>query len=123
MDNYEVFKALDNVKKGKIGEKIAQKYLVSKGMNIICNNYRSKFGEIDIIARFENKIVFVEVKSRTSKNYGLACEAVDLKKIKKITAVAKYYMLENNLKNCEIRFDVVEVYFDEERINHIENAF
>ncbi|MGM9531840.1 YraN family protein [Intestinibacter sp.] len=116
-------KSLDNVKKGKIGEKIARKYLVSIGMNIICTNYRTKFGEVDIIARFENKIVFVEVKSRTSKNYGLACEAVNLKKIKKITAVAKYYILENNLRNCEMRFDVVEVYFDEERINHIENAF
>ncbi|MGM9535727.1 MAG: YraN family protein [Intestinibacter sp.] len=123
MNNYEVFKSLDNVKKGKIGEKIARKYLVSIGMNIICTNYRTKFGEVDIIARFENKIIFVEVKSRTSKNYGLACEAVDLKKIKKITAVAKYYILENNLRNCEMRFDVVEIYFDEERINHIENAF
>lgn len=123
MDNYEIFKSLDNVKKGKIGEKIAQKYLISVGMNIICTNYRTKFGEVDIIARFKNKLVFVEVKSRTSKNYGLACEAVDLKKVKKITSVAKYYILENNLKNCEIRFDVVEVYFDEERINHIENAF
>lgn len=123
MNNYEVFKSLDNVKKGKIGEKIARKYLVSIGMNIICTNYRTKFGEVDIIARFENKIVFVEVKSRTSKSYGLACEAVDLKKIKKITAVANYYILENNLRNCQMRFDVVEVYFDEERINHIENAF
>ena len=123
MNNYEIFKGLDNVKKGKVGEKIAQKYLVSKEMNIICNNYRTKFGEIDIIARFENKIIFVEVKSRTSKNYGLACEAVDLKKIKKIISVANYYILVNNLKNCEMRFDVVEVYFDEERINHIENAF
>ena len=123
MNNYEVFKSLDNVKKGKIGEKVARKYLVSIGMNIICTNYRTKFGEVDIIARFENKIIFIEVKSRTSKNYGLACEAVDLKKIKKITAVAKYYILENNLRNCEMRFDVVEVYFDEERINHIENAF
>ena len=123
MNNYEVFKNLNNVEKGKLGEKIAAKYLISKGMKIICTNCRVKFGEIDIIAKLKNKIVFVEVKSRTSKDYGLACEAVDLKKIKKITAVAKYYILVNNLKNYEMRFDVVEVYFDEEKINHIENAF
>ena len=93
------------------------------GMKIICSNYKTKFGEIDIIAKLENKIVFIEVKSRTSKDYGLACEAVDYKKIGKITSVAKHYLLTNNIKNCEIRFDVIEVYFNEEKINHIENAF
>ncbi|WP_455542833.1 YraN family protein [Intestinibacter sp.] len=123
MKNYKIIKNLDNVKKGKIGEEIARRYLVSIGMTILCSNYRTKFGEIDIIAKLDNKIVFVEVKSRISKDYGLACEAVDNKKISKITSVAKYYLLVNNLKNYEIRFDVVEVYFYEEKINHIQNAF
>ena len=123
MNSYKLIKDLDNVKKGKIGEKIARKYLTSIGMTIICSNYKTKFGEIDIIAKLENQIIFVEVKSRMSKNYGLACEAVDYKKISKITSVAKYYLLTNNLKNCEIRFDVLEIYFCEQKINHIENAF
>lgn len=123
MDKYDIFKNLDNVKKGKIGEEIARRYLISIGMNIICSNYRTRFGEIDIIAKLENKIIFIEVKSRNSRNYGLACEAVNCKKIGKITSVARYYILTNNLKNYEIRFDVVEVYFKEEKINHIENAF
>ena len=123
MNNYKILKNLDNVKKGKIGEEIARRYLVLMGMKIICSNYKTKFGEIDIIAKVENKIVFIEVKSRTSKDYGLACEAVDYKKIGKITSVAKHYLLTNNIKNCEIRFDVIEVYFNEEKINHIENAF
>ena len=65
----------------------------------------------------------MEVKSRMSKDYGLACEAVDYKKASKITSVAKYYISTNNLKNYEIRFDVIEIYFIEEKINHIENAF
>ena len=77
MEIYKMIKNLDNVKKGKIGENIAKKYLISLGMTIICSNYRTKFGEIDIIAKLENKIIFVEVKSRMSKDYGLACEAVD----------------------------------------------
>ena len=115
MEIYKMIKNLDNVKKGKIGENIAKKYLISLGMTIICSNYRTKFGEIDIIAKLENKIIFVEVKS--------ACEAVDYKKASKITSVAKYYISTNNLKNYEIRFDVIEIYFIEEKINHIENAF
>lgn len=123
MNNQDAIKSLDNVKKGKIGEEIAKRYLKSLGMDIICSNYRTKFGEIDIIAKFKNEIIFVEVKSRFSKDYGLACEAVDYKKILKITSVAKYYILVNNIKNFEIRFDVVEVYFDEKKINHIKNAF
>ena len=123
MEIYKMIKNLDNVKKGKIGENIANKYLISLGMTIICSNYRTKFGEIDIIAKLENKIIFVEVKSRMSKDYGLACEAVDYKKASKITSVAKYYISTNNLKNYEIRFDVIEIYFIEEKINHIENAF
>ena len=123
MNNYEEFKSLDNVKKVRIGEVVARRYLVSIGMEIICTNYRTRFGEVDIIAKFENKIIFAEVKSRISRDYGCACEAIDFKKIKKITSVAKYYILVNNLKNYEIRFDVVEVYFDNQTINHIENAF
>ena len=66
MNNYKILKNLDNVKKGKIGEEIARRYLVLIGMKIICSNYKTKFGEIDIIAKVENKIVFIEVKSRTS---------------------------------------------------------
>ena len=60
MNNYKILKNLDNVKKGKIGEEIARRYLVLIGMKIICSNYKTKFGEIDIIAKLENKIVFIE---------------------------------------------------------------
>ena len=59
MNNYKILKNLDNVKKGKIGEEIARRYLVLMGMKIICSNYKTKFGEIDIIAKVENKIVFI----------------------------------------------------------------
>lgn len=121
--NFKSINNFNNVDKGKIGESIAVKYLTLKGIKIIERNYRTKFGEVDIIGKLKNKILFVEVKSRTSKNYGLACEAVDLNKIKKITSVAKYYLMINNLKDCQVRFDVIEIYFDKEIINHIEDAF
>ena len=108
---------------GNTGENLATEYLEKQGYTILERNFYCKQGEIDIIAKDKNEIVFIEVKSRTSKDYGLACEAVDYKKIGKITSVANHYLLTNNIKNCEIRFDVIEVYFNEEKINHIENAF
>ena len=86
MNNYKILKNLDNVKKGKIGEEIARRYLVLIGMKIICSNYKTKFGEIDIIAKLENKIVFIEVKSRTSKDYGLAAPRVSARRAAMRTA-------------------------------------
>ena len=83
-------------------ETLACEYLTRHGYQILCRNFRCRQGEIDIIAKLENKIIFVEVKSRMSKDYGLACEAVDYKKASKITSVAKYYISTNNLKNYEM---------------------
>lgn len=114
---------MNNKEKGEIGEKIASKYLLSKGAEILENNYRIKSGEVDIIAKLDNELIFVEVKSRSSIRYGYPSESVNYNKIKKITNTAKYYILKNNLYNVPIRFDVVEIYLSEHRINHIVNAF
>lgn len=114
---------MNNKEKGDIGENIALKYLLSKGASIIEHNYRTKIGEIDIIANMNNELVFIEVKSRSNVRFGYPAEAVNYKKIQKIVKVAKYYILKNNLYNLSIRFDVVEVYFNENRVNHIVNAF
>ncbi|MEF9991858.1 MAG: YraN family protein [Romboutsia sp.] len=114
---------MNNKEKGNFGESIASKYLISKGAQVLERNYRIKSGEIDIIAKLDNEIVFIEVKSRTNTNYGTPCEAVNYKKIKKITDTAKYYMLINHLYDSSIRFDVVEIYLKEKKLNHIVNAF
>lgn len=114
---------MNNIEKGKLGENIALKYIVSKGGKIIEQNYRTKIGEIDLIVKLNGELVFVEVKSRSNINYGYPAEAVDYKKRRKITNVAKYYILNNSLENLSIRFDVIEVYFKEKKINHIVNAF
>ena len=88
------------------------------------------FGYFKMFNRSENIVESNKTSEVTkvtdNKTYSaslLACEAIDYKKIGKITSVAKHYLLTNNIKNCEIRFDVIEVYFNEEKINHIENAF
>jgi putative endonuclease len=114
---------MNNKEKGDLGELIASKYLLNKGAQILESNYRIKTGEIDIITKLENELVFVEVKARSNIKYGYPCEAVNYRKMKKITDTAKYYILKNNLNNVPIRFDVIEVYLNENKVNHIVNAF
>ena len=114
---------MNNKEKGDLGELIALRYLIKKGAKILEKNYRIKTGEIDIIAKIENELVFIEVKSRSSTRYGYPAEAVNYKKIRKISNVARYFMLINNINDVPIRFDVIEIYFNENKINHIINAF
>lgn len=114
---------MNNKDKGKIGEEIALKYLQGKGIKIIKTNYRIKSGEIDIIAKTKTEIIFVEVKARTNLSFGYPRDSINKTKIGKIINTAKHYLYVNNIYNSKIRFDVVEVYFNDKKINHIENAF
>lgn len=106
---------------GKNGEDIATEYLIQKGYKIIERNFYCKIGEIDIIALKDEYIVFVEVKTRSSKQYGTPSEAVTKEKLKHLYRTAKYYVYTRNLQDEYIRFDVVEVYFQnsEYKVNHI----
>ena len=114
---------MNNIEKGRLGEEIALKYIISKGGTIVEKNYRTTMGEIDLIARMNGELVFVEVISRSNINYGYPCEAVNYKKKRKITNVAKYYILDNSLEDISVRFDVIEIYLTDKKINHIVNAF
>lgn len=78
---------------GYLGEKIASDYLEKKGFRLLEKNFRSKFGEIDIIAIDQNTLVFVEVKARWSSEFGLPEEAITSWKIRKIIKTADYYQL------------------------------
>lgn len=102
------------------GEKLALKYLKKIGYRIINTNYTTKLGEIDIIAKDKDCIVFVEVKRRSDISFGVPSQNVDYNKRKKIVGVAMNYIQSNNI-NEMVRFDVVEV-IDKE-INHIIGAF
>ncbi len=114
---------MNNKDKGRLGEEIAQNYLKEKKMKILETNYKIKSGEIDIIGEDKSFIVFVEVKARTSLKYGYPSEAINSSKIKKIHHVAKYYLLKNKFMDKAVRFDVIEVYLNENKINHIIGAF
>lgn len=103
------------------GEISVENFLRKKGYKILKTNFRTKMGEIDIIAKDGDVIVFVEVKRRLTLAYGRPAEAVDARKQAKIRRVAEFYLLSIKNPYAKCRFDVVEV-LDEE-ISHIENAF
>ena len=106
---------------GRAGEKRAVDFLRKKGFKILNTNYRAPVGEIDIIAEDGDVIVFVEVKTRTSDNYGNPCEAVDKKKQEKYYKIATFYLQREGKMDSACRFDVVEI--ENGQINHIFNAF
>ena len=115
---------MNNIEKGKLGEDIAVRYLVSKGYRILARNYRNKIGEIDIIGEKDNTIIFLEVKSRTNTNYGYGYEAVNRKKQEKIINSSHIYCKQNGFYNRQLRYDIIEVYLTKDtKINHIDNAF
>lgn len=109
---------------GKAGEKVAQEYLVANGYSILELNYRFGRDEIDIIARNNEYIVFIEVKTRRTSFFEAPEQAVDLRKQTRIIRVAHHYLIENDLDN-EARFDIfgVTINHNGQSINHIESAF
>ena len=109
---------------GKIGEDIATRYLEQIGYEIIQRNFECKQGEIDIVAKDKDEIVFVEVKTRASVLYGQPKDAVDRTKKKHIYRSAEFYIYIRHLENCPVRIDVIEVYKKQGKfkVNHIKNA-
>lgn len=109
---------------GTIGEKIAQKYLEKKEYKIICTNYYTISGEIDIIAIKDNNLVFIEVKTRTNVKYGNPSEAVNNTKKQHIKRSAAIFLTHNNYSTYKIRFDVIEILLIKGKcnINHIKQV-
>lgn len=112
---------------GKYGESIANSYLRDLGFSILEENFRNRFGEIDIIANKNNLLIFVEVKTRFSKSYGTPSESVTKSKQQNIIKLSKYFLLKKRTLNYYIRYDVIEILLNSKdenyKITHIENAF
>ena len=112
---------------GRIGEQLVADYLKSKGFLILKQNYRSGFGEIDIIAETPDEIIFVEVKTRKEDFLASPADAVDYNKQRKIIKTA-YEFLKRIHVRCNIRFDIAEVTYtagEKKRfsLNYVKNAF
>ena len=110
---------------GKQVEELAARHLKRRGYKIIARNYRTKAGEIDIIAREGRTLVFIEVKGRQSARYGSAKAAVTPRKQHQVSKVALWYLKENDQMDAKARFDVVAVTRQdgEDRIEIVRNAF
>lgn len=116
-------KKRDNKIKGNAGENIACAYLKKKGYEIFHKNFATEIGELDIVAADDEALVFIEVKTRTDDEFGTPSEAVDYRKQRKISEVASQYIKKFRYFDVPVRFDVIEVYLADNRVNHIVNAF
>lgn len=112
---------------GDAGEQLASEYLTRLGFKIVARQQSSRIGEIDLIARDGDTIVFVEVKTRKSMSAGHPAEAVTAQKQRQITRAALAYLKGHGLLECRVRFDVVAIVLPSgdgtPQISHYRDAF
>ena len=124
-------KDMRRIKTGKQGETLAAAYLEKAGYQIIERNYRCLFGEMelvgemDLVARDGQTVVFVEVKSRKSDRFGVPQLSVGLQKQKKLSQIALHYLEQKRFYPCDARFDVIAIRMRPEghQVELIRNAF
>lgn len=116
-----------NQKVGQFGEGLARDYLVRHGYKIIGENIKVSYKEIDIIAKKQNLIVFIEVKTRTSDKFGFADEAISSKKIKHLKRAIGAYLKSHNSGFQDIRLDLIAIDIDKDKkiakIKHYKDIF
>lgn len=118
--------SLERKNLGQLGEKLACEFLREKGYKIIDQNFRTRGGEIDIVAEKEEMLVFVEVKTRTNRMFGLPEEAIDARKQHKLAMTAECYLAAHHLYDKDYRIDSVAVEINETdappKIRHAEDV-
>lgn len=102
----------DFLKLGSRGEALAWNFLKKQGYSILEKNYRTRFGEMDVIARKEKVLVFIEIKTRRDNRFGTPEEAVDWRKRQKLVRVAQAFLQTQGLENHASRFDVLSINWD-----------
>ncbi|MGH3106620.1 MAG: YraN family protein [Rubrobacteraceae bacterium] len=110
---------------GTWGEELALRYLTQKGYELVERNYRTRFGEIDLILRYGNTIVFTEVKLRRGTGFGSPLDAVTARKQAAIRSLAERYLAQKEPDFDTVRFDVVGILVREgtPRLIHVPDAF
>ena len=110
---------------GKLGEELAFKKIKRIGYKCLARNYRCPLGEVDLIAKDGDTLVFIEIKTRKGKSIGYAKEAVDGRKRRQLSKVALTYIKANDCWHMRSRFDVVAINFNNNKreIEIIKNAF
>jgi putative endonuclease len=111
---------------GDVGERIACWHLQAQGYEIIKRNYRCRGGEVDVVARKDERTVFVEVKERRDTTRGRALDALTMEKRRRVIRAARVFAAAYGLSNSALRFDVIAVEWERARVprvRHEENAF
>lgn len=116
-------KRISQTNRGEIGERLACKFLKKQGYRIEGKNFRCKYGEIDIIARERNTLCFIEVKARSTVSHGFPEEFVDSRKRKKLFRAVMIYIDKHEIKETDMRFDIVAVDLKEKKCRLLKNAF
>jgi putative endonuclease len=111
-----------NQRVGKWGEQAAANYLRGRGYEIVAGNVRTPYGEIDLIAKKDGFVIFVEVKARTSKTFGPPEVAVTPRKQQHMLSCAEYYAQQNAIDHWQIDVIAVEQVEGRSEIKHFENA-
>lgn len=109
---------------GKLGEELAVEFLQKNGYEILETNWVFQKAEIDIIAQKENTLAIIEVKTRSSVDFGSPQDFVKSKKIQLLVKAVNEYVISNDL-DCEIRFDIIAISKEDKnfKMEHIEDAF
>lgn len=111
---------------GAVGEDIAMNFLKNKGFKIIARNFSTRYGEIDLIAQKENKLHFIEVKTRTSDNKGKPYEAINKRKVFHLKSAIQIYLLKNKNKDCKLSLDAISIWLGQgdsiKELLHFENV-
>ncbi|MBN1325566.1 YraN family protein [Candidatus Falkowbacteria bacterium] len=111
---------------GKFGQQLAAEFLQKRNYIILLPNFYSRFGEIDLVAEKDRQIIFVEVKTRLGRNFGLPEDALNFNKSKKIKDTALEYLTKNNINSDNYRFDLVAIEIDKikkrAQIRHYKNV-
>jgi putative endonuclease len=110
---------------GKSGEDLACRELERRGYAIIARRFRVRSGELDIVARDGQVLVFIEVKTRAGRQFGSAAEAVTVAKQRRLAGLANEYLMRHHVPGCPCRFDVVSVHLSagSPTIEIFQNAF
>lgn len=111
---------------GNLGEDLAARFLISKGYDIIGENYYSRYGEIDLIAQKDQKTVFIEVKTRKNLSFGAPEESFTPKKVQSLVKCAEKYAQENRLELDDWQIDLIAIELNKDdslkRIEHFADA-
>ena len=116
----------EHLRRGKLGEHAAKKYLQKLGLKFLTANFRSERGEIDLVFRDDDCLVFAEVKTRSSEDWTRPAAAVDARKRRLLSQTALDYLKLLKNPRVKIRFDIVEVLLREgevHEIRHLPNTF